>query len=94
LRPGGYLILYVPHRDLYEKRTALPSIWNGDHKFFILPFEDDLPYTLGLAELVSGALPDAIIEYVIECSDGHTVDDPLEHSDGEYSIEIVARKPL
>src|SRR3970282_1033769 len=37
LKPGGHLIIYLPHRDLYEKRTQLPSPWNPDHKFFYLP---------------------------------------------------------
>src|SRR5687767_653276 len=34
LRPGGHLLLYIPHRDLYEKKSTLPSRWNSDHKHF------------------------------------------------------------
>lgn len=94
LRPGGYLIVFVPHRDLYEKRTHLPSIWNGDHKYFLLPDQDDLPFTLGLRQLIEGALVDQPHEvlYLKTCSEGHTITDPLQHSDGEYSIEVVVRK--
>lgn len=94
LRPGGYLILFVPHRDLYEKRTSLPSRWNNDHKFFLLPQEDDLPFTLGLRQLVEGALQELGMQivYVKCCSEGHTITDPQLHSDGEYSIEMVVAK--
>src|SRR5690348_8692983 len=36
-KPGGHLIVIVPHRDLYEKKDDLPSRWNGDHRWFFLP---------------------------------------------------------
>jgi hypothetical protein len=85
----------VPHRDLYEKRTTLPSAWNADHKFFILPDRDELPFTLGLLPLVKSALPEPReIVYVRTCDRGHTICDPHAHSDGEYSIEAVVRKRL
>ncbi|MBE9533976.1 MAG: class I SAM-dependent methyltransferase, partial [Proteobacteria bacterium] len=47
LKPGGNLILYIPHRDLYEKKKDLPSRWNLDHKHFFLPELDELPVTVG-----------------------------------------------
>lgn len=94
LKPGGYLILFVPHRDLYEKRTELPSRWNADHKFFLLPESHDLPFTIGLGPLVSAALPSGEIITMEICSEGHTIYDPEVHSDGEISIEMVIRKPL
>lgn len=28
LKPGGFLIIYIPHRDLFEKRKTLPSAGN------------------------------------------------------------------
>src|SRR5688500_12829274 len=37
VKPGGYLIICVPHRDLYEKKRLLPSIWNAEHCSFWLP---------------------------------------------------------
>ncbi|MDX2065850.1 MAG: class I SAM-dependent methyltransferase [Fimbriimonadaceae bacterium] len=96
LKPGGYLILYAPHRDLYEKRRELPSIWNWDHKFFLLPEDDDLPFTLGLKPLVLGALSAESLEIISlrTCDEGHTITDPSLHSDGEYSIEMVVRKRI
>lgn len=94
VKPGGYLILFLPHRDLYEKRNALPSRWNPDHRFFILPDKDELPYTLGLKPLVQGALGKSGLEivYMKVCSAGHTITNTDIHSDGEYSIEMVLRK--
>lgn len=92
VRPGGHLILYVPHRDLYEKRTTLPSRWNPDHLHFFLPGRDEPPDTLGLVPLIARSLSGFEIVHVRECSEGHTVDEPETHSDGEYSIEVVVRK--
>ena len=92
LKPGGYLLLFVPHRDLYEKKTELPSRWNRGHRHFFLPETDEPPATLGLTNLIRRTLADAEILYVKECSEGHTIADPLMHSDGEYSIECVVRK--
>lgn len=32
LRIGVYLIIMVPHRLLYERRSDIPPRWNRDHK--------------------------------------------------------------
>ena len=93
LKRHGYLILYLPHRDLYEKKKTLPSLYNPDHKHFFLIDHDELPDTLGIVPLIKKTLPDGEIIYVKVCSEGHTITDPLIHSDGEYSIEVVIRKP-
>jgi SAM-dependent methyltransferase len=37
LKIGGYLVLAVPHQQLYERKAALPSRFNGDHKRFYTP---------------------------------------------------------
>lgn len=37
LRIGGFLVIMVPHRYLFERRPDLPSLWNGDHKRFYTP---------------------------------------------------------
>ena len=92
LKNGGYLILYVPHRDLYEKKKTLPSRWNTDHKHFFLLDQDDGPDTLGVRPLIRRSLTDHEIVYAKECRDGHTHTDPEIHSNGEYSIEVVIRK--
>jgi len=92
LRPGGYLILYVPHRDLYEKKKELPSRWNIDHKHYFLIDKDEGPVTIGLVPLIERTLSNAVIVYAKECREGFK-DPGLEvHSMGEYSIEIVVKK--
>jgi SAM-dependent methyltransferase len=93
VKPGGYMILYVPHRDLYEKQTELPSRWNLDHKHYFLPDRDEPPVTVGLQPLFDRTLGKYELIYMKTCAEGHTIDDPLRHSVGEYSIEVVLRKP-
>ena len=92
LKPGGYLILYVSDRELYEKKQTLPSRFSLDHRHFFLLDRDDPPDTLGMLPLLDGSLGSHEIIYAKLCDDGLTVRDPHRHSDGEYSIEIVARK--
>lgn len=93
IKAGGFLLLYLPHRDLYEKNKTLPSRWNFDHKHFFLPDQDEPPDTIGMRSLIGRALPDAEIIYIRECSEGHTMTDPNIQSDGEFSIEVVVKKP-
>jgi SAM-dependent methyltransferase len=92
LRPNGYLILYIPHRDLYEKKKELPSRFNPTHQRFFLINKDDPPDTVGIVPLLNNTLNNFTLVYAKECSDGHTITDPLLHSDGEYSIEVVIKK--
>ncbi len=92
LNRGGYLILYVPHRELYEKKKTLPSRWNENHKHFFLLDRDEEPDTIGIIPLVERALSGYELVYARECSEGHTITNPEIHSDGEYSIEAVVRK--
>jgi SAM-dependent methyltransferase len=92
LRTGGFLILYIPHRDLYEKKKSLPSRWNPDHKHFFLLDRDEPPDTTGILPLLQRALSNFRIIYAKECNEGHTITDPQVHSDGEYSIEVVIKK--
>jgi SAM-dependent methyltransferase len=92
VKNGGYLLVYIPHRDLYEKKKTLPSLWNLDHKHFFLLDRDEAPDTKGIVPLIRKTLRDCEIVYARECSEGHTVTDPTKPSDGEYSIEVVLRK--
>jgi hypothetical protein len=92
VKPGGYLIIYVPDRDLYEKKNTLPSRWNEDHTTFFLLERDEKPDTIGIVPFVVRTLPCSEIVSAKRCSDGHTIDDPSLHSDGEYSIEVVVRR--
>ena len=94
VKRGGYLILFVPDRELYEKKFALPSRWNPDHRRFFLLDRDELPDTVSLKRLIGAVIPDAALVSIGLCADGHTIADPYIHSDGEYSIEAILRKPL
>jgi hypothetical protein len=93
LKTNGHLIIFVPDRDLYEKKRALPSRWNSDHRRFFLLDRDEPPDTVGLLPLIGRVLPDAVIVSARQCADGRTITDPMRHSDGEYSLEVILRKP-
>lgn len=92
LKPSGYMIIDVPHRDLYEKKIRLPSNWNGDHKTFWLPDRAQRPITRSLLHTVKEAVPDAEIIDLRVLDEGY-VRNGKQHSGGEYSIEIILRKP-
>ena len=92
IKPGGYLIIYLPHRELYEKKKTLPSRFNPNHLHFFLPEDDEKPDTIGIIPLIKRSIRNFELVYIKECNEGHTITDPLLHSDGEYSIEVVIRK--
>jgi SAM-dependent methyltransferase len=94
VKPGGYLILFLPDRELYEKKITLPSRWNPDHKRFFLIDRYEAPDTVGLLPLISRSIPEASVISARRCDAGHTIEDPRVHSDGEYSIEVIVRKKV
>jgi len=93
VKPGGHLILFVPDRDLYEKRTQLPSRFNPDHKRFFLLDREEPPDTVALLPMIAHTIPHAEIVAARRCAEGRTISDPDLHSDGEYSLEVIVRKP-
>lgn len=87
VKPEGYIITVVPHRDLYEKKLELPSIWNADHKRFYTPasllkeFEDSL------------SINSFRVRHLQDNDVGHDYNTPQnEHSHGQYEIELVIQK--
>jgi predicted SAM-dependent methyltransferase len=94
LKPNGHLIIAVPHRDLYERRTTLPSRWNGDHKFFILPETEELPHTRSLKKIIEEGCKEYEFDIIsIDVHDSCTNKDrPEEHGDGEYQIQAIIHK--
>ena len=90
-RSPGHLIVCVPHRDLYEKKTTLPSRWNEDHKTFWLPEKGEPPHTRGLREIILQAIPNADI-VLLRVLDEGWVSNGDKHSGGEYSIEAIVNK--
>ncbi|MBX2976207.1 MAG: class I SAM-dependent methyltransferase [Ignavibacteriaceae bacterium] len=92
IKKGGYLIVSIPHRDLYEKKKTLPSRFNPYHLNYFLIENDEAPDTIGVLPLLEKTISNYELIYIKECSDGLTITDPLKHSNGEYSIEFVLRK--
>lgn len=94
VKKGGYLIIAVPHRDLFEKRKTLPSMFNGDHKHMFLLGESEEPDTLDILEEIEQSIKNYDIVYAKICDEGYTNTDSLEQSNGEYQIEVVIRKRM
>ena len=97
VKPGGYLLLSVPHRLLYERRPCPPSRWNGDHKWFFLPYNHDgHERTIGFHRWLTaaeGALGYRLVN--LATGDwGHTnvAKGDSEHPDGEYCIDALLRR--
>lgn len=94
LAPGGNLIILVPHKDLYEKKDSPPSNWNGEHKYFYMPNQENPPYVKSLHGVILEALPGANIVSFKVLDEGFDYSIPSnQHSAGEYSIEAIIRKP-
>lgn len=92
LKPGGHLIINVPHRDLYEKNLDLPSRWNPAHKFYYLPEKSEAPCTISLKDIVTRAVPDAEVVLLRVLDEGYNGGKPEDHPEGEFSIELIVRK--
>lgn len=96
LKPGGHLIVVVPHRDLYEKKPQPPSNWNSDHKWFFLPESDEPPRCLSFRRVLLATLPRGGLEMVsfTVLDEGWQDVGADQHSSGEYSLEAILRKGL
>ncbi|MFA5750438.1 MAG: methyltransferase domain-containing protein [Candidatus Shapirobacteria bacterium] len=95
LKHGGYMIVMVPHRDLYEKKAQPPSKWNVEHLWFFTNEKEHDEKALSLEKLLTEALEhvgEFEIEFIRVRDSGHTITDPNIHSNGEISIEAVLRK--
>jgi SAM-dependent methyltransferase len=84
---GGYLIIFVPNRYLYEMRPDLPGRWNGDHRRF---------YTAGslLAELEEALPANGFrVRHLLDDDELFDYDrQPGSRLRGHYQIELVAQK--
>lgn len=93
LKPGGFLIVSVPHREMYEKKSRLPSRWNSDHKRFYLPDQDSPPDTFSLKRVIEDAIGKEVEwAYLKVCKEGWVPLPDHVHPVGEYQIEAVLRK--
>ncbi len=87
LKVGGYLVLAVPHKYLYERRQTPPSRWNLDHRRFFTPA------TL-LLRLEEALAPNTYrIRHLIDNDTGYGYFIPPEsHPGGCHEIELVIEK--
>ncbi len=87
LRAGGYLVILVPHKYLYERKSTLPSYFNPQHKRFYTPakllgeFEEVLPVNgFRIRHLADNDLE---FDYSVGIA---------EHPRGSCEIELVIQK--
>ena len=94
VKPGGYLILYIPERDIFERKRTLPSDISLDHKHYFLLDRDDPPDTIGIIPLIKKDLAGAEVVYKKICNAGFDPNRPLSFiaDNVEYSIELVVQK--
>jgi SAM-dependent methyltransferase len=87
LKVGGYLVIAVPHKFLYERKTALPSIWNADHKRFYTPASL-------LSEIEQSLEPNTYrVRHLADNDDGFDYGiPPQRHAGGCYEVELVAQR--
>ena len=87
LKPGGHLVIVVPHQFLYEKRTGLPSRWNEDHKRFYTP-------ALLMSEIETALPPNTYrLRHLADNDLGYDYSiGPDRHAGGCYEIELVIQK--
>lgn len=83
----GCIIITVPHRDLYERKHSLPSIWNQDHKRFYTPGSllQEIEYSLNPNSYRIRHLQDNDANHI------YGVQTDI-HASGEYEIEVVIQK--
>src|SRR5262245_13563378 len=87
LRVGGFIVVFVPHKYLYERKSTPPSLFNPDHKRFyttaslLREFEESLP-------------PNGFrIRHLAENDVGFDYSTPIgENARGCYEIELVIEK--
>jgi len=99
VKPGGYLIVCVPDRDLYENKKTLPSKYNRDHKCFFLLDKAEKPDTHSFKETLEILNPFAELVYIKLCDDNWPGQDNVGpehhrklHPVGEFQIEAVLKK--
>jgi SAM-dependent methyltransferase len=87
LKIGGFLVIAVPHHQLYERKAYLPSRFNGNHKRFYTPrslmAEIEAALPLGQWRLRSLRDVDEGFNYALP---------PEAHPKGCYEIELVVER--
>ena len=87
LKVGGYIVIVVPHSHLFERKEAMPSIWNEEHKRFL---------TSGslLTEIEHAFPPNTFrVRHLRENDEGFDYSAmPQDPVPGCYEIELVLEK--
>jgi SAM-dependent methyltransferase len=67
VRPGGYLVLVVPHEDLYEQ-GIWPPLFNPDHKATFRVTKDTTwsPVSFDISELLRGLPRAEVVEITVQ----------------------------
>lgn len=87
LKVGGHMVIAVPHQYLYEKRTSLPSRFNGDHKRHYVP-------SSLLKEVEESLEPNSYRVRLLEDGDkdyDYSIP-PNKHCSGQCEILLVIQK--
>lgn len=92
VKPDGYLILYVPCRDLFEKKLSPPSSFNKSTKTFWLMEDCADTGTHNLLEVIRNNLAEFRIVKAELCDNGYGSFGHQLPSWGEYSYEVVIKK--
>jgi SAM-dependent methyltransferase len=92
LKLTGYLYVTVPHRNYYEKRRMLPSIFNPDHRTMWLPDEFDPPNTFSLLHTIRAACPSGRLHALRTVLTGYEEKPQNIQSPEGFHIEAVMQK--
>jgi SAM-dependent methyltransferase len=87
LKTGGYMVLTVPHKWLYERKATVPSRFNVDHQRFYTP--------ASLLVEIESSLPAGGYRVRQLCDNDEGFDAAVpahEHAQGCYEIELVIEK--
>ncbi len=87
LKPGGHMIIVVPHAHLYERARQPPSAWNPDHKRFYTPASL-------LAEIEQALAPNSYrVRHLADNDTSYDYTLPKnQHPTGCLEIELVIQK--
>ena len=87
LRVGGFLVIVVPHRDMFERKRQMPSRWNPDHQRFYTPRS-----LLGELEQALDENSYRIRHLVENDKDFDARPTPRDGTSGCFEIELVVEK--
>lgn len=92
VRPDGYLILYVPSRDMFEKKLSPPSRFSRNTKSFWSLENNSEDGNYNVLKVIEESLHDYRIVRAELCDEGYGSISHDSPSWGEYSYEVVIKK--